>query len=129
MGLAGSRQDLGAVPSFLSQVPGSTNGHLQPGLQYETRPDIRGVWAADPSIATLASISVWASSPLQAVSALALIAHSMGGLVVQGFVGMLASRAQQSVFCSVPSAGLTKAGPLSFLKRQDADMGAESDFS
>jgi hypothetical protein len=99
------------------------------GYTTAMRPDVRGVWAADPSMALLAKYLCTRArlDPLGAYDALALIAHSMGGLVVQQALlddEELADRVSH-VFCfGTPSGGVRSARWGRFLKRQLGDMAA-----
>src|SRR5258706_2404127 len=110
----------GRFPELLAQL-----GALQQwdifSLGYSTglAPDIRGVWAADPAIATLGTYLVTraALAPLKGYRALALIAHSCGGLVVQRALvdnEELAQRVTHVLLFGTPSAGLKKAGFFRF---------------
>jgi len=124
----------GQFPKLVSQVGPLEQWDIY-SLGYSTglAPDIRGVWSADPSIETLAKYlgTRAAVDPLKPYQSLALIAHSMGGLVVQrALVGNqdLVARTSHVFLFGTPSAGLKKAGFFSFLKRQVGDMGAGSSF-
>jgi len=124
----------GQFPTLVSQVGALEQWDIY-SLGYSTglAPDIRGVWAADPSIATLAKYlgTRVAVDPLKPYQTLALIAHSMGGLVVQRALVSdqdLVARTSHVFLFGTPSAGLKKAGPFSFFKRQVRDMGARSTF-
>jgi len=124
----------GQFPTLVSQVGALEQWDIY-SLGYSTglAPDIRGIWAADPSIETLAKYfgTRAAVDPLKPYQTLALIAHSMGGLVVQrALVGDqdLVARTSHVFLFGTPSAGLKKAGPFSFFKPQLRDMGADSTF-
>jgi pimeloyl-ACP methyl ester carboxylesterase len=96
--------------------------------------DLVGIWKADPNLATLADgLRTKAQlPPLKGYDNLVLIAHSMGGLVVQRAIvdddGSLTKRVSHVVLFGTPSGGLAKAKFLRFWKRQIKDMGLSSDF-
>lgn len=102
---------------------------------YDTRlaPDIRGVWAADPSIAVLATF-LWtrlSQAPLKDYGALVIVAHSMGGLVVQRALldrQDLCDRVTHIFLFGTPSAGLRTGGRLGFLKKSIKDMAKDGEF-
>lgn len=102
---------------------------------YTTRlvPDIVGIWSADAPLSSLSLLlkTALTEQPLGKYRSLCLIAHSMGGLITQRALldhSDLAARVSHIFLFGTPSAGLTKAGPFSFLKRQVRDMGENSDF-
>lgn len=104
-------------------------------LGYQTKlvPDIVGIWSANAPLETLALLLYSSTSlvPLKNYRSLALIAHSMGGLVTQRAIidhPDLALRTSHVFLFGTPSNGLAKAGPFSFLKRQARDMGQHSVF-
>ena len=69
--------------------------------------------------------------PLKRYRSLALVAHSMGGLVVQRALvddPELANRTEKVVLFGTPSAGLRKASWLFFWKRQLRNMANGSEF-
>lgn len=104
-------------------------------IEYPTalRIDIPNVWASDPDLNVLAlnlrtSLS---HPPFSQYKQLALVAHSMGGLIAQKAVvddDNLSRRVSQLVLYATPSNGLGKAKPFLRLKRQIKDMVPESDF-
>ena len=96
-------------------------------------PDIVGVWSADPDLPILATLlcTEVALKPLERYKALTLIAHSMGGLVVQKALvddPQLAARVENVILFGTPSAGLRKAKAFSFWKRQLENMALGSPF-
>ena len=104
-------------------------------LGYPTtfRPDFLGVWSADPDIPILATkLKTEAGiDPLRQYGSLALVAHSMGGLIVQRALlddPTLADRTEKVILFGTPSAGLRKASWLIFWKRQLKNMAKCSDF-
>src|SRR5262245_55485327 len=77
-------------------------------------PDVVGVWSADPDLPILATMlrTQLAAPPFSAYGSLALIAHSMGGLVVQKALvddATLAQRVRDVILFGTPSGGLRKA--------------------
>lgn len=95
--------------------------------------DLAGLWSADPEIEILARFFQTAVDlhPLGGYKQLVLIAHSMGGLVVQRALidyEELARRVSHVFLFATPSAGLTKATPMARFKRQFRDLGAGSPF-
>lgn len=104
-------------------------------IGYDTgiAPDVRGLWSADPDIATLATYlrSRLRLAPLAQARAVALVAHSMGGLIVQRALvddPELVKRTSHVVLYGTPSGGLGKARLGSFLKLQIRDMATGSEF-
>ena len=104
-------------------------------LGYATtfRPDFLGVWSADPDLPILATMLTTQASiePLKRYGSLSLVAHSMGGLVVQRALvddTNLANRTEKVVLFGTPSAGLRKASWLFFWKRQLRNMANSSEF-
>ena len=104
-------------------------------LGYATtfRPDILGVWSADPDLPILSTMLTTQAGidPLERYTALALVAHSMGGLVAQRALvddPGLADRTEKVVLFGTPSAGLRKAFWARFWKRQLKNMAIGSEF-
>jgi hypothetical protein len=96
-------------------------------------PNVHGVWTGDPDLQTLATFlqTVCAHPPLARYKALVLLAHSMGGLVVQRALldqPALASRTSHVLLFATSSNGLTKAGWLRWAKHQVRDMEAGGSF-
>jgi pimeloyl-ACP methyl ester carboxylesterase len=95
--------------------------------------DIVGIWRADPGLASLAELLATrvGIDPLNRYASLALIAHSMGGLVVQRAIlddSALRSRVGYVLLFGTPSAGLKKASFFKFWKPQLEDMADTSNF-
>jgi pimeloyl-ACP methyl ester carboxylesterase len=101
---------------------------------YESSPlfDIAGLWSADARIEEIAAmLYTELCTRQQPYSAIALVAHSMGGLVVQrALVGHeeLRRKASHVIFFGTPSGGLVKANLLSFWKRQVRNMSKSGEF-
>jgi len=95
--------------------------------------DIAGVWSADPEIITLGGLldTVASVAPLDSCRTLAFLAHSMGGLMLQRALVSsreLRERASHVMLFGTPSAGLDRASPFHFWKRQVRDMARDSPF-
>ncbi len=95
--------------------------------------DVAGLWAASPPIDRLAQFlnTVTTSPPLARYKSLALVAHSMGGLVTQRALvdfADLRRRTNHVIFYGTPSGGLKKAGLAAKWKRQIRDMAKDSSF-
>ncbi len=95
--------------------------------------DVAGLWASSPPIDRLSQYlnTVTSSPPLERYRSLALVAHSMGGLVTQRALvdfPELRRRANHVMFYGTPSGGLKKAGLVSGWKRQIRDMAKDSSF-
>jgi pimeloyl-ACP methyl ester carboxylesterase len=96
-------------------------------------PDVVGIWSADPDLPILATLlrTQLSIPPLQTFRSLTLIAHSMGGLIVQKALvddPSLAARVGLVILFGTPSAGLRKASWIKFWKRQLKNMAAGSSF-
>jgi pimeloyl-ACP methyl ester carboxylesterase len=105
------------------------------GVGYPTslRVDVPNVWAADPDLELLARElrTLFDMPPLARYRRVAIVAHSMGGLVVQRAVlddASLAGRLSHMFLFGAPSNGLSKARLFSGLKRQLRDMRPDSAF-
>lgn len=96
-------------------------------------PDVVGIWSADPDLPVLGSMlsTQLALPPFTPYKSLTLVAHSMGGLVVQKALvddATLAARVQHLVLFGTPSGGLRKAAWAPFWKRQLKNMAEGSAF-
>jgi pimeloyl-ACP methyl ester carboxylesterase len=103
-------------------------------LEFATslRVDVPNMWSADPGLTTL-SLSIQSAlglPPLNHYSSIALVAHSMGGLVAQHALlnPQVAKRIGHVVLFGTPSGGIDKAILFSSLKRQVDDMRPNSRF-
>ena len=97
------------------------------------RVDIPGVWTADPDLNVISVSFRTALSlpPLRDYSCIALVAHSMGGLVVQRALlddPGLRRKVSHVLLFGTPSDGLEKAGLVSGFKRQFRDMSTGGQF-
>lgn len=134
-GFSGAPQKtFGEFPKFLAENPRLRDWDIFSfGYPTGLGLDLIGIWRADPQIASCADGFRTAAllPPLNAYKSLALVAHSMGGLVVQralvddpNFV-----RAVGHVFLfGTPSGGLAKAAWFKFWKRQLNDMAEGGEF-
>jgi pimeloyl-ACP methyl ester carboxylesterase len=96
--------------------------------------DIVGLWKANPDINAVAGgikTRLDADGALASYGAIALVAHSMGGLAVQRALvdfPMLVSRVDSVILFGTPSGGLKKASFFKFWKRQLRDMAVDGPF-
>ncbi len=135
-GFAGkSAATWGKFPSFVcseSALDGwdvATMGYstsLAPGL-------LQGIWTGSPSLETLAGLlaELVQSGDLREYRGIALVAHSMGGLVVQRALldsPQLRQRVSHVLLYGTPSDGLKKALWFRRWKRQVYDMAIDSSF-
>lgn len=106
---------------------------LSIGYSTSLRLDVPHFWAADPSLSTL-SINLATTlklPPLSNYEAIAIVAHSMGGLIVQRCIcddPPTRARLSHLFLYGVPSLGVGKASYFGWWKRQIADMRAGSPF-
>jgi pimeloyl-ACP methyl ester carboxylesterase len=124
----------GNFPTLLAADPRLAGWDMY-GFRYSTRllPDIVGLWRADAPLTELALLlhTSVENSVLRDAASLVLIAHSMGGLIVQRAVltyPALRQRVTHLFLFGTPSAGLGKASPFFFWKRQFRDMAEDSPF-
>ena len=123
----------GRFPEFIKTEP-KLNGWdvFAVGYPSSLRVDVVGIWEADPDldIASLSLRTAISVLPLCRYRSLAIIAHSMGGLIAQRAVidqEVMAGIGHLILF-GCPSAGLTKASVGADLKRQSRDMSVGSSF-
>src|SRR5262245_49377396 len=120
-GFSGSRDDTWATfPNLLGTEVKDWNIFT---LGYATTllPDVLGIWSADPDLPILADLLhlELTITPLDRYRSVALVAHSMGGLVAQKALvdhRDLVSRISHLVLFGTPSGGLIKAGLARFWK-------------
>ena len=132
-GFSGDRDDTwNRLPGLLGTVVADWDIYT---LGYATtfHPDFLGVWSADPDLPILATMLKTQASidPLRRYRSLAVVAHSMGGLVVQRALvddPELADRTEKVVLFGTPSDGIRKASWLVFWKRQFRNMANGSEF-
>lgn len=124
----------GSFPEYLAADPRLSDWDVH-SLGYHTglSPDVlRGLWAAQPPIHTLGDLlrTTAGVPPLDRYRALAIVGHSMGGLVVQHALldREFRNRVQHVFLFGTPSWGLRKASVFAFWKRQLRDMAHDGDF-
>jgi len=128
-----AHKTFGMLPAFLAGDRDLQTWDLYCfGYPTSLAPDISGVWAADPDLTTLTGLLLeYCKNKLVEYRQIALIAHSMGGLIAQQAIlnPTLEGRVSHLALFGTPSNGLTKAGGLArFLKRQVRDMAAGGPF-
>jgi pimeloyl-ACP methyl ester carboxylesterase len=134
-GFSGDQGDTwGLIPTLLG-TDTALNAWDIVSLGYATSllPDIRGIWSADPDLPILALHlnTRFDIAPLAQYRSFAIVAHSMGGLVVQRALldnPDLVRRVKELIFFGTPSGGLGQAGIFSFLKPQLRNMDAKGEF-
>jgi pimeloyl-ACP methyl ester carboxylesterase len=131
-GMGGSNGDWGDFPQFLVNEPRLANWDVF-AVSYATskRFDF-GFWADDPDLekASLALQTRVDHAPLQQYKSLALITHSMGGLISQRVAlnDRMSSRIGHLFLFGTPSTGTERAQYLTFAKHQIRDMKPGSEF-
>lgn len=122
------KETWGEFPRLLIEDPQLSDWDVY-SVGYHTRvvPDVlRGFWAAEAPIPRLGQMlrTRAGAGSLGRYPALALVAHSMGGLVTQHALldPAFRARVQVVVLFGTPSGGLWKAVPVSLLKQQLRDM-------
>ncbi len=127
-----SHLTFGMLPAFLAGTPECYSWDIHCfGYPSGLAPDISGVWSADPDLKML---SLFLTTGIKVRYArykrIALIAHSMGGLMVQRTVldGGFDSKISHVLLFGTPSDGLRKALLGRIFKRQARDMTAGGDF-
>lgn len=103
------------------------------GYPSNLRVDFPNLWSADPSLSTLAlKLSTTLELPrFEKYKCIALVSHSMGGLIVQRVIcdqPSLRKRISHIFLYGVPSAGLSKSAFVAKFKRQFRDMSNTSSF-
>jgi pimeloyl-ACP methyl ester carboxylesterase len=121
----------GEIPRLLHEQP-ELGGWDLVGFGYESgrRFDIVNLWSADASLEEISTMLFTAlDSPRY--ERIALVAHSMGGLIVQRALvkyPKLRARVSQVILFGTPSRGLVKATLVSWLKQQTQNMSASGPF-
>ena len=121
------------MPAFLAGNPALYEWDIHCfGYPTALRPDVTGVWAADPDLTTLAGFLTTALQELtfKRYRQFALVGHSMGGLVIQRALldGSFAGKISHVILFGTPSNGLKKAGLGKLFKRQARDMDRDGAF-
>jgi pimeloyl-ACP methyl ester carboxylesterase len=118
----------GKFPEFLMSEPGLQNWDVYSyGYPTSLRVDIPGIWVANPPINVLADAFAgrFQHDPLKRYRSVTILAHSMGGLVVQRALvsdPSIATRVTHVVLFGTPSAGLSKAALGRRGRKQVRDM-------
>lgn len=124
----------GMFPSLLAAAPALHDWDiLSIGYATSLVPDLCYLWSRKPSIATLADLlrAHLRDGRLAPYRRIALLAHSMGGLVAQRALiddGAVRDRMGHLLLYGTPSDGLRRARPFKFWNRQVRDLAADSDF-
>ena len=133
-GFSGDRKGTwGSIPEFLRENL-RLDGWDMFGFGYESqkRIDLLGIWSADASIEEIATkLKSTPELAKENYKALAFVAHSMGGLVIQRTLVVspeLRSRTTHLFLFGTPSKGLEKATLFSWLKPQVNNMAASGKF-
>jgi len=133
-GFTGSNTETwGEFPSLLLQQPGLDSWDVV-SLGYSSKfaPDLTGTWSADAPIDKLGTLlRTTVNFGLPGYKTLAILAHSMGGLVLQRALvddSNFTARVSHMFLFGTPSNGLKKASPIGFFKRQLRDMSQGSPF-
>jgi pimeloyl-ACP methyl ester carboxylesterase len=132
-GFTGSRDDTwDRFPGLLGTATGNWD-IFTVGYATTLLPDVVGIWSADPDLPILSTMlcTELQVPPFQDYKSLALIGHSMGGLIVQKALvqdPQLAKRVKHVLLYGTPSGGLGKAKWIYFWKRQLKNMAVGSSF-
>ena len=120
------------IPKLLSEDAQFAGwDHCAVGYQSSPYFDIAGLWSADARIEEIATMVYTELRNNPRYAAIALVAHSMGGLVVQRALVRyeeLRKKTSHVIFFGTPSRGLVKANLLSFWKRQVRNMATTGEF-
>src|ERR1700758_3440583 len=115
----------GSIPEFLRRDRRLDGWDLFGfGYQSKRRFDILKLWSADAGLEEIAT-ALFSTPELGPYPKLALVAHSMGGLVVQRALVKypdFLKRTSHLILFGTPSAGLVKATLLSVSKQQIRNM-------
>jgi hypothetical protein len=133
-GFSGDRKSSwGRIPELLRQ-DARLEGWDMYGFGYQSRKrmDLLGIWSADPDLNEIA-LKLKSTSELahQNYSALAFVAHSMGGLVIQRALVIspdLRKRTTHLFMFGAPSGGFEKASLFFWVKQQINNMKANGEF-
>lgn len=123
-----SHATFGMLPAFIAGDPHLTDWDIYCfGYPTHLAPDITGVWSADPDLHTLAgylNTKIVQTDLFEQYQQIALMAHSMGGLIVQRALldGGFLNKVSHVLLFGTPSNGLKKAGLGKIFKRQARDM-------
>lgn len=128
-----AHQTFGMLPAFIAGDTSLISWDIHCfGYPTSLFPDITGVWAADPDLTVLSNYlaSVLTGGKYSQYTEFALLAHSMGGLLVQRSLldSDLVQRVRHVLLFGTPSNGLQKAGLGKIFKRQVRDMASNGLF-
>lgn len=128
-----ARNTWGEFPVYLAEEPRLARWDIHSlGYSSHLRVDLQGIWSADPGLDVLALQlrTALSAHPLHRYRAVAIIAHSMGGLIAQRALldAEIAEQVSHLFLFGTPSDGLKKAAFGSWLKPQVRDMAKGSPF-
>lgn len=124
----------GQFPQLLKAEPAIADWDLySAGFKSSLVPDVTGIWSSQADLPILADLlrAILGHLPLDRYRSLAIIAHSMGGLVAQRALvddSTLTERVGHVFLFGTPSRGLVEAAWLRFWKQQFAEMAPNSLF-
>ncbi|MGI9159600.1 MAG: alpha/beta fold hydrolase [Saprospiraceae bacterium] len=127
------RQTFEPMPQLIMQEDALSGWDvLSHGYSTALLPDIgKGIWSADPDISEIAGyLNTNLRLLFQHYNRVALIGHSMGGLVIQRALLNLEdiSKISHVLFYGTPSGGLKKAGVFRWFKNQIRNMDDDGEF-
>ncbi len=123
----------GMLPAFLAGEASLNDWDIFCfGYPTSLSPDITGIWSSDPDLSVLARYlsSKLIDGTFDQYTNVALIAHSMGGLITRRALldGKFDKKVSHLLLFGTPNNGLHKASRLQIFKRQVRDMGYGSPF-
>ena len=125
-------ETFGMMPAFIAGNLTLTGWDLHSfGYDTELSPDITGAWAADPDLDNLSAyFAQTLCTGYNQYSELAIIAHSMGGLITQRALidSECAGKVKHVMLFGTPSKGIWKTLLARMVKRQVRDMHPKSEF-
>lgn len=132
-GYSGDRDTTwGKFPAYLAQnTPDWNIGSI--GYPTSFLPDIAGIWSADPNLPILSTYlkTELEDGSLSHFSEIAIVAHSMGGLITQSMLVNnpdLCHKIKHVILFGTPSGGLRKAWWIRLWKRSLKNMARSSDY-
>lgn len=127
-----AHQTFGMLPAFIAADPALTSWDIYSfGYPTSLAPDITGFWSSDPDLGALSGyFADRLDVGFERYTELAIIAHSMGGLIAQKALlrPSLLDRMRLVMLFGTPSRGLQKARLGQIFKRQVRDMTPDSAF-
>jgi pimeloyl-ACP methyl ester carboxylesterase len=124
----------GSLPEFLQKDMKFDNYDFYSfGYSTSLYPDLRGIWTSDASLEILSKLllSELDIFPLKKYNEISIIAHSMGGLIIQHAIitnNIIREKAKNIIMFGTPSNGLKKSRPFGWFKKQVGDMREDSKF-